>query len=63
MVTDKELMARFYTDKGSKLSSGDRFLRDYILNEGWKDRGQMAMPDDFIDKEDDDREDEMDNFE
>jgi hypothetical protein len=42
MVTDTDLLARFYNEKeGQKLSGNDKFLRNYILNEGWKDKGAM----------------------
>jgi len=44
MVTDTDLLARFYEDEGgNKLSSSDKFLRNYILNEGWKDKGAMQQ--------------------
>ena len=75
LVTDKELLARFY-GKEADLDEDEKFLRNYILNEGWKDRGQkIKMPktdrekplvkgkDDAVDVEDDKREDEMDQFE
>ena len=75
LVTDTELLSRFY-GKESDLDEGEKFLRNYILNEGWKDKGQMEkLPkvdrekplikgkDEKVDKEDDKREDEMDLFE
>ena len=38
LVTDTELLARFYgNDK--ELDDGEKFLRNYILQEGWKDKG------------------------
>ena len=75
LVTDKELLARFYgNDK--ELDDGEKFLRNYILQEGWKDKGQsIKLPksdrekplikkvDTGIDDEDEKREDEMDKFE
>ena len=42
MVKDTDLLARFYENEGeNKLSGNDKFLRNYILNEGWKDKGAM----------------------
>ena len=38
LVTDKELLARFY-GKEANLDEDEKFLRNYILNEGWKDKG------------------------
>lgn len=35
LVTDKDLLARFYGDNSS-LDPTERFLRNYILNEGWR---------------------------
>lgn len=68
LVTDHELLSRFYGVEGEKLDASERFLRNYILNEGWKDKTQMGASFEDpklkkIDKEDDDREDEMDNYE
>ena len=75
LVTDTELLARFYgNDK--ELDDGEKFLRNYILQEGWKDKGQsIKLPksdrekplvkkvDTGIDDEDEKRGDEMDKFE
>ena len=65
MVTDTDLLARFYNEKeGQKLSGNDKFLRNYILNEGWKDKG--AMQEDQYHKivdDDSEKEDEQDKFE
>jgi protein KRI1 len=36
LVTDKELLARFYGQE-NELTQEDKFLRNYILNEGWKE--------------------------
>ena len=41
LVTDKEVLARFYGDN-DKLDPQEKFLRSYILNEGWRDKSQMA---------------------
>ena len=60
LVTDKELLSRFYGNEGD-LDRTDKFLRNYILQEGW--RGNMREYDPKLDVEDDDREDEMDKFE
>ena len=38
LVTDQELLSRFY-GKENELDEGEKFLRNYILNEGWKDKG------------------------
>ena len=67
METDGEIMARFYNESGVKLSKNDKFLRSYILNEGWKDQNKMddeqyAEADDFM-KQEDDHEDEADAHE
>lgn len=35
LVTDKELLARFYGDD-SNLDKTEKFLRNYILEEGWR---------------------------
>ena len=75
LVTDKELLARFYGND-NELDDGEKFLRTYILQEGWKDKGQkIKLPktdrekplvkkaDAGVDEEDEKREGEMDNFE
>ena len=36
LVTDKEILQRFWGDD-AKLDEKDKFLRNYILMEGWKD--------------------------
>jgi hypothetical protein len=41
METDGEIMARFYNESGVKLSKNDKFLREYILNDGWKEGHQV----------------------
>lgn len=41
LVTDVELMKRFWGDD-NKLDQNDKFLRNYILLEGWKDKGKMS---------------------
>lgn len=44
-MTDKELLARFYGQE-SELNAEDKFLRNYILNEGWKEAsGSRLMRD------------------
>jgi len=40
LVTDTELLSRFY-GKESELDEGEKFLRNYILHEGWKAGGNM----------------------
>lgn len=42
LVTDKELLARFY-GHDSSLNAEDKFLRNYILNEGWKEAGGSKL--------------------
>lgn len=67
-MTDTELLARFY-GQDEKLDPTDRFLRSYILNEGWKDKSQMqdAKFEDpklkKVDEEDNAREEEMEAYE
>ena len=66
LVTDKDLLARFYGNDGN-LDESERFLRNYILNEGWKDRSQMPAAEvqkmKIVDKEDNERLDQMDEYE
>ena len=38
LVTDTELLARFYGDNEDELDHKEKFLRNYILNEGWKEK-------------------------
>ena len=38
LVTDTELLARFYGDNEDELDHREKFLRNYILNEGWKEK-------------------------
>ena len=51
LVTDVDLLKRFYGDN-TNLDSADKFLRNYILLEGWKDKGNKKNPMDVIDAED-----------
>ena len=37
LVTDTELLARFYGNE-AELDHKEKFLRSYILNEGWKEK-------------------------
>jgi len=73
LVTDTELLARFYGND-DELDHKEKFLRSYILNEGWKEKASSQKKMDLIDRplverqgqvdeEDENREDEMDNFE
>ena len=41
LVTDTDLLKRFYGDE-SKLDSTDKFLRNYILLECWKDKNKKG---------------------
>lgn len=63
LVTDVDLLKRFYGDNAS-LDPADKFLRNYILLEGWKDKGgKKKNPMDDVDVEDEERDEEMDAFE
>ena len=62
LVTDVDLLKRFYGDN-AQLDSADKFLRNYILLEGWKDKGGKKNPMDKIDAEDEARDEEMEEFE
>ena len=47
LVTDTELLARFYGEGEEELDHNERFLKNYILNEGWKEKsgGQKSQKD------------------
>jgi protein KRI1 len=64
METDVDLLKRFYGDE-KQLDSTDKFLRNYILLQCWKDKGNgnKSGLQEKIDKEDEDRDEEMDAFE
>ena len=66
MITDSDLLSRFYGDD-TNLDESERFLRNYILNEGWKDKSQMPAAERqkmaAIDREDNERLDQMDEYE
>ena len=64
MVTDKDLLKRFYGDE-SQLDQTDKFLRNYILLQCWKDKGAdgKSRVQEQIDKEDEARDEEMEEFE
>ena len=68
LVTDTELLARFY-DENDELDPNEKFLKSYILNEGWKEKASRRPEPDIadvkqrVDEEDMDREDEMEKFE
>ena len=80
LVTDTELLARYYGENEEELDANERFLRSYILNEGWKEKAgktvasttavqesQAPLPGQLnteaADAEDEQRADEMENFE
>jgi hypothetical protein len=42
LITDKELLARFY-GQDHELNAEEKFLRNYILNEGWKEAGGRKL--------------------
>ena len=64
METDTDLLKRFYGDE-SQLDSTDKFLRNYILLQCWKDKGNTAKSklQETIDAEDERRDEEMEDFE
>ena len=64
METDTDLLKRFYGDE-SQLDSTDKFLRNYILLQCWKDKGNSSKSklQEVIDAEDEQRDEEMENFE
>ena len=63
LVTDEELLQRFWGND-RELDSTDKFLRNYILLEGWKDKFKGVGPQQQrIDEEDEEREEEMEGFE
>ncbi|CDW72271.1 zz domain protein [Stylonychia lemnae] len=63
LVTDQELLQRFWGDD-AKLDSKDKFLRNYILLEGWKDKFKgLGKTQEQIDKEDEQRDKEMEEYE
>lgn len=68
LMTDKDLMARYFQD-GGRLDKNEKFLRNYILNEGWKTgKGEMSgsnaqVKQDEVDREDEARDGEMEEFE
>lgn len=55
LITDKDLMQRFYGDD-KQLDEKDKFLRNYILLEGWKDKFKgLGKTQQQIDQEDEER--------
>jgi len=63
METDTDLLKRFYGDQ-SKLDSTDKFLRNYILLQCWKDNGtKTSKVQEQIDREDEERDAEMEDYE
>lgn len=64
LVTDTDLLKRFYGDEG-QLDQTDKFLRNYILLQCWKDKGDLkaSKVQESIDKEDEARDGEMDDYE
>lgn len=75
LVTDTELLARFYGENDGELDHAEKFLKNYILNEGWKEKASksvksISLPEfdqnknqEAIDGEDEERGDEMDRYE
>jgi len=59
-----DLLEQIWGDD-KKLSKDERFLRNYILSEGWLDKDTTGMNKNLllIDKEDEENEDKFDNFE
>lgn len=64
METDIDLLKRFYGDE-NQLDSTDKFLRNYILLQCWKDKGNNSKSklQEVIDAEDEKRDEEMEDFE
>lgn len=63
LVTDQDLMKRFWGDDKA-LDEKDKFLRNYILLEGWKDKFKgLGKTQQQIDEEDEERDQEMEKFE
>ena len=65
LTTDTDLLKRFYGNEKS-LDSTDKFLRNYILLECWKDKknkAQLAQKQGKIDEEDEKRDKEMEDYE
>ena len=64
LITDKDLLKRFYGED-KNLDNSEKFLRNYILMEGWKekDKNKIRMMNEEIDREDEQRDNEMDEFE
>lgn len=63
LVTDEDLLKRFWGNDKS-LDSKDKFLRNYILLEGWKDKFKgLGKTQEQIDQEDEERDEEMEEFE
>lgn len=56
LETDTDLLKRFYGDD-TKLDQTDKFLRNYILLQCWKDKGDgsKSKKQEKIDKEDEAR--------
>ncbi len=45
LVTDTELLSRYYGENEEELDPNERFLRSYILNEGWKEKASKGSRD------------------
>lgn len=58
---EDDALKEFWGKNQDQLSKDDQFLRDYILKQAWKK--QPDIPDKKKDNEDDNREDEIDQFE
>lgn len=67
LETDKDVLAKLYGED-SKLDKKDKFLREYILGQTWKKQGEddddyATYQEKLIDKEDEDRDEEMEQYE
>lgn len=64
-LENKDLLSKFAAKNNKKLSKEDRFLRNYILSEVWRDDNKKAFTKkmQLIDREDEEKEDIMDEFE
>lgn len=59
---NEEVLQSFWS-KSNDLSAKDKFLRNYILTEAWKEKGETKVTFTKEDEEDDEKSDMFDNFE
>ena len=64
--SDKDVLAQLYGTDSKDLDHTDKFLRDFILKEGWKqknDDDNYKKYQEKVDMEDEDRDSDYDRFE